>query len=263
MSPVLKVENLKVYFPRRAPLLHPGTPRIKAVDDVSFEIESNAVVGLIGETGCGKTALTHAIARLHHATSGHAFYQEKDILRMSSSAFRPLRREIQLLFQDCRSSLNPHQPIESTLVQSLSAVETKFTPDQLRTAVREILERLELPAKTGKLYPRDLPPGHAERVALARALSIGARLLIIDDSLAALDLRLQREFLDLLLRLKEELRLTCLFACHDFGLLMLIAGDALVMSRGKIVEAAPISSIVDHPKHDFTKKLLASTVTVN
>ena len=263
MPPILKVENLKVYFPRRAPLLHPGAPRIKAVDDVSFEIERNAVVGLIGETGCGKTALTHTLARLIRPTSGHAYYQDKNILPMSKKAFRPLRREIQLLYQDCRSSLNPFETVETTLAQSLSSPKEGFTPDQLRSAVRESLERVGLPTKTGEQYPRDLQPGQSERVALARALVVGARLLIIDDSLARLDLRLQREFLDLLLQLKEELRLTCLFACRDFGLLMLIAGDGLIMSGGKIVEAAPISAILDNPRHDFTKKLLASTLTVN
>ncbi len=263
MPPVLKVENLKVHFPRRAPLLHPGTPRIKAVDDVSFEIEKNSVVGLIGETGCGKTVLTHALARLIPPTAGRAYYEDTEILHLSRRAFRPLRPAIQLLYQDCRSSLNPYETVETTLVQSLGEIEKDFTVDQVRSAVRESFERVGLPANTGKLFPRDLPPGCAERVALARALAIGARFLLIDDSLARLDLRLQREFLDLLLQLKEELRLTCLFACHDFGLLLLVAGHGLVMSRGKIVETAPIASIVDDPQHDFTKKLLASTLTVN
>lgn len=261
--PLLEVDNLTTCIPRRQPLLRPRAPRVAAVDNVSFQIAESSIVGLIGERGCGKTTLIHTIARLIPPSSGCVRYRDFDILKMSRRKFRPIRREIQILFQDCRASLNPFRPVETTLMETVCAADPKLSASAKRERAIACLNEVGLDAATARLLPRDLPHGHAERVALARALAAGIRFLMIDDSLRALDLRQQREFVDLLLGLREKLGLTCLFACHDFSLLMLIAEDAIVMARGMIVESASVSEIAGDPQHDFTKKLLASTLALN
>ncbi|MFV1993962.1 MAG: ATP-binding cassette domain-containing protein [Verrucomicrobiales bacterium] len=257
---LLEVENLTVRYPRRRSIFRAASPA--ALDEVSFEIPENAIVGLIGERGCGKTTLAHCIVRLLRPQSGKILYRDNNILRLSTRAFRRNRREIQLVFENCRRSLNPHVDILTTLLESIRVYNPKLSRSQREDYAARLLTRVGLPWETAFKFPRELPHGHAERVAIARAISVDTRLLLIDDSLRALDLRPQREIVELLLGLQRELGFSCLFACHDFNHLLPVAKHALVMARGRIVESAAIDAIIDNPQHEFTKKLLASTLTL-
>ncbi len=262
--PLLRVENLTTCFPPRKPFFHRSAPRVTAVDDVSFEIEEGTTVGLIGDRGCGKTALALTLAKLIPASSGRVLYDDagRDILKLSQKAFRPLRREIQILFQDSLASLNPFATIDAVLEEAIDLSAGESSPKRKQEFREVLLERMSLPPDIGRLLPRELAHGQAERVALARALVPRPRLLLVDDTLHGLDLRKQRQLVDLLVSLRAELGFSLLFACHDFHFLMHMADHVLVMSRGRILESAPLDQIVSDPQHEFTKKLLASTMTL-
>jgi ABC-type glutathione transport system ATPase component len=261
--PLLQVENLITWFyPGRSRFGSKGKP-IKAVDDVSFTIEKGSTVGLIGNLGCGKSVLAQSLAKLIPATSGRVLFEDREILSLSQRAFRPIRQHFQIVFQDAAASLDPARPVIATLTETIRAHNRKSSSAAHRKTALALLDYVGLPAGTAALKPAQLSHGQAERIALARALAPQPRLLIIDDTLQQLDSRQQGEFIELFIAARDELKLSCLFICHDIHLLSRLSDHVLVMSRGRIVESAPTEQVLHDPQHDFTRKLLESTLSLD
>jgi ABC-type glutathione transport system ATPase component len=261
--PLLQVENLNTWFyPGRGIFGAKGKP-LKALDDVSFSIDEGSTVGVIGNLGCGKTVLAQTLAKLVPATSGRVLFEDREILSLSQRAFRPMRRHLQIVFEDATASLDPTRPIIATLLETVRAHNRKTTAAAQRKTALALLDYVGLPADTANLKPAELGHGQAERIALARALAPQPKLLIIDNTLQLLDSRQQCEFVKLFVAARDELKLSCLLICHDIHLLSQLTDHALVMSRGRIVEAAPTEQLLRDPQHDFTRKLLESTLSLD
>ncbi|MEM8953180.1 MAG: ATP-binding cassette domain-containing protein [Verrucomicrobiota bacterium] len=261
--PLLQVEKLNTWFyPERSPLRARGKP-LKAVHDVSLSIEEGSTIGLIGNLGCGKSTLAQTLTKLIPATSGSVQFQGREILRLSQRAFRPLRKHIQIIFQDARASFDPQRPAISTLAETVRAHHPKLSPTEIRALTYSLLDYVEISAKEADRLPTNLDHGQAERLSLARVLSPYPKLLIVDDTLHQLDARQQRAFLDRFTAARSDYQLSALFIGHEMPVLAELADFILVMSRGRIVESAPTEHILKDPQHEFTKKLIESTVTLD
>ncbi|MFM2179782.1 MAG: hypothetical protein RL015_3880 [Verrucomicrobiota bacterium] len=253
---LIRVENLQVHFPIRS-----GWGKrdvVKAVDDVSFQIAEGKTLGLVGESGSGKSTVSRALLKLIQPTGGQAYYEEREILSLPEGQFRPLRREMQMIFQDPIGSLNPRMTIESILAEPQ---EIHF-PDQTRQQRREIsarlLKKVGLPEEALTRYPHEFSGGQRQRIGIARALAVRPRFLICDEPVSALDVSVQASILNLLKDLQDEFRLTYLFIAHDLAVVRHMSDDIIVMNRGVVVETGPADAVCERPQHDYTRKLLAS-----
>lgn len=232
--------------------------RVRAVDDVSFDIFEGETLGLVGESGCGKSTLARCIVRLVEPDGGSVSFDGANITHLSMRALRPLRRQIQLVFQDPFASLNPRARIGAMLRAALR-LQGIGTGDVDRAArVSTLLERVGLPAHFMDRFPRDLSGGQRQRVGIARALALGPRLIVADEPVSALDVSVQAGILNLLGELKDELALTMLFISHDLGVIRHVSDRIGVMYLGKLVELAPADAIYERPLHPYTEALLAA-----
>ena len=256
--PLLEVENLKTYFPVLGGVLRRHVDDVKAVDDVSFTVEAGTTVGLVGESGSGKTTVGRTILKLTPATSGRIFFDEKEILSMSEDRFRPLRREVQMIFQDPFGSLNPRMTIFNIVGEALEIHFRKMTRNDRRDRVAGLLKQVGLEAEMMQRYPHEFSGGQRQRIGIARALAVKPRFIVCDEPVSALDVSVQAQIVNLLQDLQEELGLTYLFIAHDLAVVEHISDHVLVMYRGKIVESASAEAIYENPQHDYTKKLLAA-----
>ena len=231
---------------------------VKAVDDVSFSVEEGTTVGLVGESGSGKTTVGRTILKLTPATSGRISFAGRDILSMSEREFRPLRREVQMIFQDPFGSLNPRLSIYSTVAEPLEIHFPAMTRTDRRERVAELLRQVGLKPEMMTRYPHEFSGGQRQRIGIARALAVKPRFIVCDEPVSALDVSVQAQIVNLLQDLQEELGLTYLFIAHDLAVVEHISDHVLVMYRGKIVESASAEAIYADPQHDYTKKLLAA-----
>ena len=260
--PLLEVHNLRTWFPVTSGLLRRHTDDVKAVDDVSFTVEEGTTVGLVGESGSGKTTVGRTILKLTPATSGRISFAGRDILPMSEREFRPLRREMQMIFQDPFGSLNPRLSILAIIAEPLEIHFPEMTRSERRERVAELLRPVGLKPEMMTRYPHEFSGGQRQRIGIARALAVKPRFIVCDEPVSALDVSVQAQIVNLLQDLQEELGLTYLFIAHDLAVVEHISDHVLVMYRGKIVESASAEAIYADPQHEYTKKLLAAVPTL-
>ena len=255
--PLLKVENLRTHFPIRTGILQRVTGHLKAVDDVSFEIREGETLGLVGESGCGKTTLGRTILRLIPATGGRVLYRGRNIFELSAGEMRRLRREIQIIFQDPVGALNPRMRVGRIVGEPLQ-VHGIASGDELRTRVEDLLERCGLWRKAADRYPHEFSGGQRQRIGVARALALEPRLIICDEPTSALDVSIQSQILNLLQDLQDDFGLSYLFISHDMAVIHHVCDRIAVMLDGKLVEIGDRDQIIKDPQHDYTKALLSA-----
>ncbi len=246
-APLLEIKNLCTWY-----------PSVKAVDDVSFKLFPGETLGLVGESGCGKTTLGRTILRLAEPTSGSIFFEGQDITHLKNSDLRKLRKEIQLIFQDPYSSLNPRLTVGSALMEPLLVHRLFNSERQRKTHVQQLLELVDLQPDHLNRYPHEFSGGQRQRIVIARALALQPKLIICDESVSALDVSVQAQVLNLLRRLQQELGLTYIFITHDLAVVKHLSDRMMVMNKGKIEEEGFPETIYEHPKSTYTKKLIAA-----
>jgi oligopeptide transport system ATP-binding protein len=257
-APLLEAKNLRVWFPVRTGVFRRHTSDVKAVDDVSFSIPRGSTVGLVGESGSGKTTIGRAILKLVAATGGQVLFDGIDILPLPESEFRPLRRRVQMIFQDPFGSLNPRHTIFQIIGEALEIHFPKMSSSQREQRVADLLKQVGLKPEMMHRYPHEFSGGQRQRIGIARALAVEPEFIVCDEPVSALDVSVQAQIVNLLQDLQEQLGLTYLFIAHDLAVVEHISDQVLVMYHGKIVEAATAEEIYEAPQHDYTRKLLSA-----
>ncbi len=257
-STVLRVENLKVYFPVKKKLFVKTTEFFKAVDDVSLEVQQGETLGLVGESGCGKTTLGRAILQLIPATSGKIYLGEKDITQIKSAALRNMRKDLQIVFQDPYGSLNPRITIGNSILEPLQVHRVLENKNQRKERVIALLEKVSLKPEHFNRYPHQFSGGQRQRICIARALALNPSFLIFDESVSALDVSVQAQVLNLLNDLKKEFGFTSIFISHDLSVVRYVSDRILVIHKGKIVEQGTAEQIYHHPQNEYTQLLINS-----
>ncbi|HEX6333507.1 MAG TPA: ABC transporter ATP-binding protein [Flavisolibacter sp.] len=254
---LVDVQNLVVRFPGRSNILGRTTSWFTAVNDVSFQVLQGETLGLVGESGCGKTTLGRTMLQLIRATSGKIIYNNRDITRLTQDQLRKLRSDVQLVFQDPFSSLNPRLTIGAAIGEPLQ-VHEDIPAAARRKRVAELLDRVSLAPSMMNRYPHEFSGGQRQRIVIARALAMNPSLLVCDESVSALDVSVQAQVLNLLNELKRELGLTMLFISHDLSVVRYMSDRIMVMRAGEIVETGLAEEVYFHPKHAYTQRLLAA-----
>lgn len=255
-STVLSVKNLHVSFPIKKNLFGRATQFFKAVDDVSFTVQKGETIGLVGESGCGKTTLGRTILQLISPTSGEIILNGKDISKLSSSVLRPMRKDLQIVFQDPYSSLNPRITIGNAILEPLKVHGLFTTNQQRREKVISLLEKVSLPADHFNRYPHQFSGGQRQRICIARALVLDPAFLIFDEMVSALDVSVQAQILNLLNDLRKEFGFTSIFISHDLSVVHYCCNRILVMHKGKIVEEGEAGQVYKHPQNEYTQQLI-------
>ncbi len=254
-QPILEVKDLQVHFPIRRGLLQRTVGHVKAVDGVSFTLNRGETLGLVGESGCGKTTAGRALLRLIPATGGTANFDGQDIFSLAPEAMRALRRRIQIIFQDPGGSLNPRMRVGNIIGEPL-LVHGLATGDQLRSRVEELLVRCGLWKQAADRYPHEFSGGQRQRIGIARALALDPDLIVCDEPTSALDVSIQSQILNLLKDLQDERGLSYLFISHDMAVIHHICHRIAVMREGRIVEMGTRDEVIRSPKQAYTKELL-------
>jgi oligopeptide transport system ATP-binding protein len=255
---LLRAEHLKKYFPiKYGVLIQREVARVHAVDDVSLELRAGETLGLVGESGCGKSTLARCIARLHELTSGTLTFEGADISKLSRRQLRPVRRELQMVFQDPYASLNPRKRVGAIIADPLR-VHRAGTKEQIRNRVNELLEVVGLSADHVNRYPHEFSGGQRQRIGVARALALRPKLVIADEPVSALDVSIRAQVINLLDDLQDELGLTYIFIAHDLGVVRHVSDRIAVMYLGKIVEMSPAEELYQRPVHPYTEALLSA-----
>jgi peptide/nickel transport system ATP-binding protein len=257
-SVLLKAEHLSVWFPSKKTFLGRPLDYTKAVDDVSFEIYKGETMGLVGESGCGKTTLGRTLLRLIEPTSGKIVYDGIDLTKKKKDELRSLRKEIQIIFQDPYSSLNPRLTIGSAITEPLMVHHIHSTEKARKEKVMELLEKVDLKPEHFNRYPHEFSGGQRQRIVIARALALNPSFIVCDESVSALDVSVQAQVLNLLSDLKKEFGFTIVFISHDLSVVRYISDRIMVMNKGKIEESGDADEIYFHPKSAYTQKLIAS-----
>ena len=255
-APLLKVEGLKTWYPLRKGVFSRVYGHVKAVDDVSLEVYEGETLGLVGESGCGKTTLGRSILRLAEPTGGKVWFDGIEVTALKGQALRDFRKQAQIVFQDPYSSLNPRITIGEAIAEPMRVHGIRC--NDLRNAVCDLLEQVGLQASHYDRYPHEFSGGQRQRICIARALAVNPRLVICDESVSALDVSVQAQVLNLLNRLKEERHLTYIFISHDLSVVRFMSDRVLVMYNGKPVEMNDADVLFEHPQNDYTKKLIAA-----
>jgi len=251
---LLRVENLQVHFPIRS--VWGKHDVVKAVDGVSFEITEGKTLGLVGESGSGKSTVSRALMKLLPPTGGTAHYRGQEILAMPESVFRPLRRELQMIFQDPIGSLNPRMTIEFIIAEPQTIHYKDKSRSERRDVSAALLKRVGLPEDSLNRYPHEFSGGQRQRIGIARALAVRPQFLICDEPVSALDVSVQASILNLLKDLQERLGLTLLFISHNLAVIRFMADRLGVMYLGRLVEEGPAAEIFARPAHPYTRMLL-------
>jgi peptide/nickel transport system ATP-binding protein len=256
MKPHLQVKNLKTYFPISHGIFGKVTDYVKAVDDVSFDVYPGETVGLVGESGCGKTTLGRSILRLVEPTSGEIIFNGKSIINLHGEDIRKLRKDMQIIFQDPYSSLNPRMTIGEAIMEPMRVNKVLETDHARRKRAIELLETVSLSKKQFLRYPHEFSGGQRQRICIARALALNPKFIICDESVSALDVSVQAQVLNLLNQLKEEFNFTYIFISHDLSVVKFMSDRIIVMNKGKIEELGYAEEIYENPKTEYTKSLI-------
>ncbi|MED0930413.1 ATP-binding cassette domain-containing protein [Bacillus mobilis] len=254
---LLKVEDLKVHFPIKGGFFGRTLDYVRAVDGVSFELQPGETYGIVGESGSGKSTTGKAIMHLTKATDGSIHFNNRDLTKLSRSELREQRKDIQMIFQDPYSSLNPKKRVLDIIAEPLRNFE-KLSPDEERRAVQEYLDKVGLNPESIYKYPHEFSGGQRQRIGIARALTLKPKLIIADEPVSALDVSVQAQVLNFLQDLQAELGLTYLFISHDLGVIRHMCDRIGVMYRGRIVEEATSTEIYNNPQHIYTKRLISA-----
>jgi len=253
---ILSVENLKVYYPGKKTLFGKTPPPFKALDDVSFTVGKGETVGLVGESGCGKTTLGRAILKLIPLTSGSIILNGADLAGLSKSAMQPIRKDLQIVFQDPYGSLNPRLTIGAAIQEPMLVHGILKNNQHRKDKVIELLEKVNLKPEHFNRYPHEFSGGQRQRICIARALALNPSFLIFDESVSALDVSVQAQVLNLLNDLKKAFGFTAIFISHDLSVVRFISDRIMVMNKGKIIEEGPSDEIYFSPKNEYTRKLI-------
>ncbi len=253
---VLEIKNLHVHFPGKKNLFGKASTFFKAVDDVSFTVQQGDIVGLVGESGCGKTTLGRSILQLIKPTSGKILLNGKDLTQTSKEVLRNMRKDLQIVFQDPYGSLNPRITIGDAILEPLKVHSVLSNNKQRKEKVMELLEKVSLDTSHFNRYPHQFSGGQRQRICIARALALNPSFLIFDESVSALDVSVQAQVLNLLNDLKKEFGFTAIFISHDLSVVHYICNRILVMYKGKIVEEGTADQVYHHPKNEYTQNLV-------
>ncbi|MCP1101026.1 oligopeptide/dipeptide ABC transporter ATP-binding protein [Aequitasia blattaphilus] len=253
--PLLEIEHLKKYF---------STPRglVHAVDDVSFSINKGETMGLVGESGCGKSTLGRTIIHLQESTGGIIKFEDKDVTNLGKEGLRKLREDMQIIFQDPYSSLNPRLTIHDTIVEPLM-LSKRFDSKGLEAEANRLMDLVGIEQRFRMSYPHELDGGRRQRAGIARAIALNPKFIVCDEPVSALDVSIQAQILNLLMDLQEEYGLTYLFVTHDLSVVRHISTNICVMYLGQMVETCPTKELFDNPLHPYTKALLSAIPTVD
>ncbi len=255
-DPVLKIKGLKTYFPLRNGFFGGVTGHVKAVDGVSFDVYPGETLGLVGESGCGKTTIGRSILRLEEPTEGEMVYKGKDIVKMTGNELRSFRKEVQIIFQDPYSSLNPRMTIGNAIMEPMQVHGILNNDEERRKKVEELLKRVSLDPAHFYRYPHEFSGGQRQRIGIARALAVNPKFIICDESVSALDVSVQAQVLNLLNELKKEFGLTYIFISHDLSVVKYMSDRMVVMQEGKIEEMGDADQIYNAPATLYTQKLI-------
>ena len=261
-EPILKVENLRTWYPLRKGVFGRTYDYIKSVDDVSFDVYPGETLGLVGESGCGKTTLGRSILRLVEPTSGKVIFEGRDITKLNNKELREYRKQAQIVFQDPYSSLNPRICIGDSIAEPMLVHGIEKDAKKRRERVCRLLEEVGLEASHYQRYPHEFSGGQRQRICIARALAVNPKLIICDESVSALDVSVQAQVLNLINRLKKEFHFTYIFISHDLGVVRFMSDRVVVMYNGKIQEMNEADALFNNPQNDYTKKLIAAICKV-
>jgi oligopeptide/dipeptide ABC transporter ATP-binding protein len=256
-TPLLQVTGLKKYFPVRSGLFSRVSAWVKAVDDVTFHLRQGETLGLVGESGCGKTTVGRSILRLMEPTAGKVTFEGEDLLALSPKELRQTRRRMQLIFQDPYSSLNPRMTIGSIVSEPLK-IHKIANGKALQDRVNQLFIRVGLRPEHQSRYPHEFSGGQRQRVGIARALALNPKFIVCDEAVSALDVSIQAQILNLLRDLQKEFHLSYLFITHDLNVVQYLADRIAVMYVGKLAEVAPVEDLFATPKHPYTQALLSA-----
>lgn len=248
---LLEVKDLKKYFNTPGGVLH-------AVDDVSFTLERGKTLGVVGESGCGKSTTGRAILRLHEPTSGEVIFEGKDITKASSQEMRHLRSQMQIIFQDPFASLNPRKSVSEIIGEPLRLYKVHKNKKEQEDHVLELMELVGMSERLVNTYPHELDGGRRQRIGIARALAMNPKFIVCDEPVSALDVSIQAQILNLLKKLQRELGLTYIFITHDLSVVNYFSDEIMVMYLGKVVEHTTSEQLFAHPTHPYTKALLSA-----
>ena len=257
-SKILEIQNIKTYFPKNKTFFGRTIDYVKAVDDVTLDVYEGETLGLVGESGCGKTTLGRTILRLTEPTEGKIFFQRNDLLRLKPDDMRQLRKDMQIIFQDPYSSLNPRITVGEALMEPMQVHNILSNNGQRKEKVYELLKKVGLEEKQFGRYPHEFSGGQRQRVCIARALSLNPKFIICDESVSALDVSVQAQVLNLLNDLKREFKFTYIFISHDLSVVKFMSDRMVVMNQGKIEEMGDADQIYLNPQSDYTKNLISS-----
>ena len=256
-EPLVQVRNIKTYFPVRAGVLQRVVANVKAVDDVSFDIFKGETLGLVGESGCGKTTIGRTILRLQPATAGSVLFEGEDVFSANRSRLKALRRDMQIVFQDPYSSLDPRMPVGESIAEGLTVHGMRDGKERTQK-VQDVLQRVGLNPYHARRYPHEFSGGQRQRIGIARALILNPKFIVADEPVSALDVSIQSQVLNLLQDLQNDMGLTYLFIAHNLSVVEHISDRVGVMYLGKLVELAPRNEFFANPSHPYSQALMSA-----